>query len=112
MVEEIVINTGLTPEQEMELHKNKIVQFESRPTPQISLEVPIDSDYKVDLSNWKMRDYSKWIKTATSGDFEEMSMIMATVIDNQTFDSIQDLKPKEFMKAAKALTSAAGELFL
>lgn len=116
------IITGLTPQQEMELH-SKVLNLQPRPTPKIEL-VPEKGEIEVSLKKWKMKQYRKWIELAKEVRFEDMYPMMVEVVrkwdchndENElipiTIEGFDELSPLQFKKVLEAVSKATSDAFL
>ena len=77
-----------------------------------------ESLFAVDLSAWKIRDYTAWVDACERGDLPTMNTIMASVIRQWPYpgdpaqpDSYGDLSVAEWKEAGRAISRAVSATF-
>ena len=82
------------------------------------LSLAADSPFAVDLSAWKIRDYTAWVDACDLGDLAAMNAIMAAAIrkwpysgDPAHIDSYGALSVAEWKEAGRAISRAVSATF-
>ena len=92
--------------------------FPADPIADPLLALAADSPFAVDLSAWKIRDYTAWVDACERGDLAAMNVIMAAAIrqwpypgDPARLDSYGDLSVAEWKEAGRAISRAVSATF-
>lgn len=114
-------NIQQTPSQPVEIDLNVPPTAILKPTPDLTkdpLKALEETGFKVDLSDWRMASHTLWQKTASDGDLDAMSVIMAAVIKSWPYEgdptnpsSYSNLWPREWKEAVRAVGKAVGATF-